>query len=95
MESIWTKTCSIPHREPLQKDLETEVAVIGAGMAGILIAYLLQKAGKNVIVLDADRIASVQKKNTTAKITSQHDFIYENLIETFVMEKARLFDMEN
>ena len=95
MESIWTKTCSIPHREPLQKDLETEVAVIGAGMAGILIAYLLQKAGKNVIVLDADRIASGQTKNTTAKITSQHDLIYANLIETFGMEKARQYAMAN
>ena len=70
MESIWTKTCAIPHRESLQKDITSEVAVIGAGMAGILIAYQLQKAGKQVIILESDRIASGQTKNTTAKITS-------------------------
>ena len=69
MESIWTKTCSIPKRETLQKDMETEVAVIGAGMAGILTAYQLQKEGKQVIVIEANRIASGQTRNTTAKIT--------------------------
>ena len=67
MESIWTKTCSIPKREQLQKDKKTEVVVIGAGMAGILIAYQLQKAGKKVIVLEANRIASGQTKNFSAQ----------------------------
>lgn len=95
MESIWTKTCSIPKREPLQKDIKTEVAVIGAGMAGILIAYQLQKAGKQVVVLEADRIASGQTKNTTAKITSQHDLIYANLIQSQGEEKARQYAMAN
>ena len=76
MDSIWTKTCSIPKREQLQKDRKTEVAVIGAGMAGILIAYQLQKAGKEVIILEANRIAGGQTRNTTAKITSQHNLKY-------------------
>lgn len=95
MESIWTKTCNIPKREPLQKDIKTEVAVIGAGMAGILIAWQLQKAGKQVIILEADRIASGQTKNTTAKITSQHDLIYTNLISSQGEEKARQYAMAN
>lgn len=95
MESIWTKTCSIPRREQLQKDMKTEVAVIGAGMAGILIAWQLQKAGKQVIILEADRIASGQTKNTTAKITSQHDLIYANLISSQEEEKARQYAMAN
>ncbi|MGN1231275.1 MAG: NAD(P)/FAD-dependent oxidoreductase, partial [Anaerotignum sp.] len=95
MESIWTKTCSIPKREALQKDIKTEVAVIGAGMAGILIAYQLQKAGKQVVVLEANRIASGQTKNTTAKITSQHDLIYAKLIQSQGEEKARQYAMAN
>lgn len=82
MESIWRKTCEIPEREALQKDISTEVAVIGAGMAGILIGYLLQQAGKKVVILEADRIASGQTQNTTAKITSQHGLIYTELVKT-------------
>ena len=72
MDSIWSQTCQIPERAPLEGDIKTEVAVIGAGMAGVLIASALQEAGARVVVLEADRIASGQTRNTTAKITSQH-----------------------
>ena len=95
MDSIWTKTCSIPKREPLQTDKKTEVAVIGAGMAGILTAFLLQKAGKQVIVLEANRVASGQTRNTTAKITSQHGLKYAELIQTVGKEKACQYAMAN
>ena len=66
MDSIWCRTCQIKERAPLRRDLEAEVAVIGAGMAGVLIASALQEAGKRVVVLEADRIASGQTGNTTA-----------------------------
>lgn len=81
MESLWSQSCSIGQRPCLQGDTETEIAVIGAGMAGILTACQLQKAGKQVLVLEADRIAGGQTKNTTAKITSQHGLIYHELIK--------------
>lgn len=82
MESIWAAETSIRKRAPLPGDLETEAVVIGAGMAGILTAYYLQKAGIRTVVLEADRIGSGQTKNTTAKITSQHNLIYDRLIYT-------------
>ena len=95
MESIWTKTCRIPKREPLQRDKNTEVAVIGAGMAGILIAYQLQKAGKQVILLEANRIASGQTRNTTAKITSQHGLKYAALLSSHGEDQAQQYAMAN
>ena len=60
------------------------MAVVGAGMAGILTAYLLQESGLEVIVVEAARIASGQTAGTTAKITSQHGMIYQYLIETII-----------
>ena len=45
MRSIWAQTCEIPPRAPLPGDLETEIAVVGAGMAGVLISAALQEAG--------------------------------------------------
>lgn len=91
MEAIWKKTVEIPRREMLKGDIHTKVAVIGAGMAGILTAYLLQEQGMEVVVLEADRIAGGQTGNTTAKITSQHNLIYAYLIEKFGEEKARQY----
>lgn len=95
MESIWSQTCQIKERPPLPGDVETEVAVIGAGMAGVLIASALQETGKRVVVLEAERIASGQTRNTTAKLTSQHGLIYRKLTDTLGRDKARQYAMAN
>lgn len=95
MESIWSKDVSLPAREPLPGNMETEAAVIGAGLAGCLTAYFLHRQGVKTVVLEADRIAGGQTKNTTAKITSQHGLIYDKLIRTFGEEKARQYAAAN
>ena len=66
-------------RESLSEDIECDIVIIGAGIAGLLTAYMLNKSGRNVVVIDAKSIASGNTKNTTAKITSQHDLIYNNI----------------
>ncbi len=91
MDSIWTSSCKIQRRESLDKDIETEAAVIGAGMAGILTAYKLKEKGIETVVLEGDRIAGGQTKKTTAKITSQHGYAYERLITDFGEERAKQY----
>ncbi len=93
--SIWSEGIMIPKRERLNKNIETEVAVIGAGMAGVLIAERLRKSGKRVVVLEADRIASGQTKNTTAKITMQHGCKYSQLAKSLGIDTARLYAKAN
>lgn len=95
MKSIWSETCDIPQREPLRGDTETEIAVIGAGMAGVLIAFALQRAGRQVAVFEAKRIASGQTRNTTAKITAQHGLFAERLIKTLGEERAKKYAEAN
>ncbi len=95
MESIWSKTCDLAPREPLSGDLETEIAVIGGGMAGVLTAYYLQKAGHQVVILEANRLGSGQTKNTTAKITAQHGLKYEKLVKVVGMAQARQYAQAN
>lgn len=95
MESIWSQSCSIPERERLNGDMETEIVVIGGGMAGILTAALLEKEGRRVTVLEAKRIGGGQTRNTTAKITSQHGMIYRSLAETLGEIRARQYAMAN
>lgn len=95
MESIWTQSCPIPPRESQRGDLDVEVAVIGAGMAGVLTAAALQEAGRQVVVLEANRIGSGQTGNTTAKITSQHGMVYHKLIKTIGPEGAGQYAAAN
>lgn len=95
MESVWMKDTEIRKREALSGDMEVPVAVIGAGLTGILTAYYLKKAGIPAVVLEADRIGGGQTKNTTAKITSQHGLVYERLIRTFGNRMAQHYAAAN
>ncbi len=95
MKSIWHFNTQIQKRNSLKSDIETEIAVIGGGMAGILIAYKLQNSGHKVVLLESNRIAGGETQCTTAKITSQHNFIYHKLINSFGEEKAKLYAQSN
>ncbi len=95
MESIWAQSCSIPERDRLNGDMETEIAVIGGGLAGVLTAFLLKKEGCRVMVLEAKRIGSGQTRKTTAKITSQHGMIYRSLVQTLGETRARQYATAN
>ena len=39
MKSIWQKTAELPTFPALEKDIKTDVLIIGGGLAGILTAY--------------------------------------------------------
>ena len=64
-------------------------------MAGVLCAYMLQKAGVDYVLAEAERIGSGITKYTTAKITAQHGLIYSKLIKEFGREKARQYLLSN
>ncbi len=82
-------------KPPLTEDINTEVAVIGAGLAGVLTAYLLQKQGIQTVVLECKEAGSGMTKNTTAKITSQHGLIYRKLMMYKGEERAWEYAMAN
>lgn len=83
MQSLWQAECKFPEREPLKEKQSVDVAVIGAGMAGILTAYFLQERGYKVVVLDRARLGEGETGGTTAKITAQHSLIYDKLMNQY------------
>lgn len=91
MNSIWTDTVKLPEFPRLEGNHKTDVLIIGGGMAGLLCAYLLQESGVNYILVEADTIGSGITKNTTAKITSQHGLIYQDLVAEFGIDFARKY----
>ncbi|EKQ55813.1 MULTISPECIES: FAD-dependent oxidoreductase [unclassified Clostridium] len=95
MESVWSYEVNFRKRETLNQDIQCDILVIGAGMAGLLTAYMLNKSGREVVVIDARSIAGGVTKNTTAKITSQHDLIYDSIIKEFGEEGARQYARAN
>jgi glycine/D-amino acid oxidase-like deaminating enzyme len=90
-KSVWTDTVSLPEFKTLDRDIKTDVLIIGGGMCGILCAHFLKQAGIPCIVAEANRIASGITKNTTAKITSQHSLIYSKITKEYGKEKAHMY----
>lgn len=95
MESIWSKTCDRKKNPALERDIQADVAVVGAGMAGILTAWQLEQAGVRAVVLEAEHIGAGQTKNTTAKITSQHGMFCHTFIEKKGEDTARKYVQAN
>ncbi len=93
METIWIKTYTPEHHPMLERDISTEVAVIGGGIAGLLAAYYLKMAGFHPIVLEASRIGSGQTGKTTAKISAQLDLPYAKLLAKLGMGRTALIAM--
>ncbi|MEK6461554.1 FAD-dependent oxidoreductase [Heyndrickxia faecalis] len=94
-EPLWRKTVTMPQFPSLTQDMEADVAVVGAGMAGIVTTYLLANEGYKTILFDAGSIANGTSGHTTAKITAQHGLIYDELIQHIGKEKASLYYKAN
>ena len=91
MHSLWSETVTLPSFEALNKNIKTDVLIIGGGITGILTAHHLQQAGVNYILVEADTICNGITKNTTAKITSQHGLIYHTIMKQYGIDAAGLY----
>lgn len=91
MISLWEDTTKMPSFPKLDQDIKTDVLIIGGGMAGVLCAYMLNAAGVDYVLAEAESIGMGITKNTTAKITAQHGLIYKKLIKEFGIQKAKQY----
>lgn len=89
--STWkaTRPPSRPH-PGLEADLDVDVCVVGAGIAGMTIAYLLTRAGKSVAVLDDGPIGGGQTERTTAHLSNAIDSRYIEIERLHGLRGARL-----
>lgn len=94
-KSVWSATSALRKFPKLEKNMNTDVLIIGGGMAGILCAYMLDQAGVDYLLVEAETIGSGMTKNTIAKLTVQHGLIYQKLISRFGVEKAGLYYQAN
>src|SRR4051794_24824340 len=80
----------VPRYETLDADAETGVCVVGAGIAGLMCAYLLASEGHSVTVLEAGVLAGGETSRTTAHLSFALDDRYYELERLFGENGARL-----
>lgn len=88
--SLWHATVGELTREPLAADARADVCVVGAGIAGMMTAYLLARAGRRVIVLDDGPIGGGETGRTTAHLSDALDDRYTHLTRLHGADGAAL-----
>lgn len=88
--SIWVATAKMPTYSPLQEDMHADVCIVGAGIAGLSVAYMLAETGKSVIVLDDGPLAGGMTAVTTAHLSNAIDDHYFEIERLHGAEGARL-----
>lgn len=76
--------------EKLNQNIDTQVVVIGGGIAGITTAYCLAKEGHKVVLVEDGLIGSGETGRTTAHFVTALDDRYYNLEKTFGDENIKL-----
>jgi glycine/D-amino acid oxidase-like deaminating enzyme len=80
--SSWSDV-SMPKFSSARGRLSAEAVVIGGGITGITAAYLLAKAGIDVVVLERTELGAGATAYTTACITQSLDTDTEDLVSTY------------
>jgi glycine/D-amino acid oxidase-like deaminating enzyme/nitrite reductase/ring-hydroxylating ferredoxin subunit len=90
LPSLWIEDTPFPTYPKLRGNLDTDVLVVGAGIAGMTASLLLRQAGKRVALIEARQVGHGETGQTTAHLTEMLDARYHVLESKFGHEGARL-----
>jgi glycine/D-amino acid oxidase-like deaminating enzyme len=87
--SLWMTTAPPDQQYPrLEGEIAVDVAVVGAGITGVVTAVLLKQAGASVALVEAGHLCAGVTGYTTAKVTALHGLTYAGLAATGGEEAA-------
>ena len=91
--SLWQQMDATASRcgagQPLARDLDTEVAVIGAGYSGLAAAYALQKRGVGAVVLDAHTVGWGASGRNGGVVSSKFRLSFPAIARAHGLDTAR------
>jgi glycine/D-amino acid oxidase-like deaminating enzyme/nitrite reductase/ring-hydroxylating ferredoxin subunit len=83
-------TSDVPELPRVTQDMRTNVCIVGAGIAGMSVAYHLARAGRAVIVIDDGSVGGGETGRTTAHLTAALDDRYSEIEKIHGQDGARI-----
>jgi len=87
LEPVWTRAAQPPEYPKIDADHSVDVCVVGAGIAGLSVAYMLLRDGARVVILDDGPISGGATAVTSAHLSNAIDDRF-NRIERIIGEEA-------
>src|SRR5215212_7545318 len=87
--SYWIDSVKPLEFETLNKAIDTDILVVGGGIAGLTTAYFLLKAGRKVTLVEDGLIGSGESGRTTAHLTCALDDRYYEIEKAFGEKDSR------
>ena len=88
--SFWMETADTRAEPQLAVNIDADVCVVGAGIAGMTTAYLLSRENKRVVVLDDGPVAGGETCRTTAHLVSAPDWWFDEIVSKHGKPAARV-----
>ena len=93
--SIWLRDIARSEQDSAAVPSRSDVVVVGAGLAGLLTAWLCAHSGLSVVVIEAGGAARRTTGHSTAKLTALHGLTYAELINGKGIEVASAYAAGN
>ncbi|WP_413558370.1 FAD-dependent oxidoreductase [Bdellovibrio sp. HCB209] len=90
-QSLWQKHFILPEFPKLTEPIQTDICVVGGGVAGMLVAYELVKQGREVVVLERGPLHKNETGFTTAHLSDAIDDGFAHIKSIHGIDKLRLF----
>ena len=90
MKSYWLEEYKYEHKNPPMEST-VDILIVGAGMTGLMTAYELSKNNKDIVVVEANKLVHGVSSKTTAKLTTMHNQLYQDIMSYHGFKKAKLY----
>ncbi|NJO01386.1 MAG: FAD-binding oxidoreductase [Bacteroidia bacterium] len=86
-QSFWEASAPKPAFPTLDRDLSTEVLIIGGGLTGVTLAYLLREAGLESTLIEARTLGAGTTGRTSGHLTNAVDTDIQKVIKNLAATK--------
>ena len=86
---FWIDSAPIKRFPRLERNVNVDVVVVGAGITGITTAHLLKETVLTVVLIERERVASIDTGHTTAHLTCITDVELQELARSFGDDHAQ------